>query len=78
MDHPLLPRLEIDHLESQFPSTTAAHVTTMHLGLPVDEHGIYEWRVFEPALGEVIVPLRFRRDAAERMPISSAASIPGR
>jgi len=65
-DHPLMQRLAIDPLRSQFPSTTAAHVTTMHLGLPVHEHGIYEWRVLEPTLGEVIVPLRFRRDASER------------
>jgi Type I phosphodiesterase / nucleotide pyrophosphatase len=66
VDHPLLPRLEIDQLQSQFPSTTAAHVTTMHLGLPVHEHGIYEWRVLEPTLNEIIVPLRFRRDASDR------------
>lgn len=64
-DHPLFDRLEIEPIESQFPSTTAAHVTTMHLGLPVHEHGLYEWRVLEPALGEIIVPLRFRRDASD-------------
>lgn len=64
-DHPLWPRLAIEPVESQFPSTTTAHVTTMHLGLPVHEHGLYEWRVLEPALGEIIVPLRFRRDASE-------------
>jgi hypothetical protein len=65
-DHPLLQRLAIDPLQSQFPSTTAAHVTTMHLGLPVHEHGIYEWRVLEPTLGDIIAPLRFRRDASDR------------
>jgi hypothetical protein len=65
-DHPLMQRLAIEPVHSQFPSTTAAHVTTMHLGLPVQEHGIYEWRVLEPTLGEVIVPLRFRRDASDR------------
>jgi hypothetical protein len=65
-DHPLLDRLQIEPVESQFPSTTTAHVTTMHLGLPVYEHGLYEWRVLEPALGEVIVPLRFRRDGSDR------------
>lgn len=58
-DHPLLRRLEITPLRSQFPSTTTAHVTTMHSGLPVREHGLYEWNVLEPALGEVICPLRF-------------------
>jgi hypothetical protein len=29
----------------------------MHTGLPVEAHGLYEWRVWEPAVGEVIVPL---------------------
>jgi hypothetical protein len=64
-DHPLFRRLDILPLDSQFPSTTAAHVTTMHLGQPVEQHGLYEWRVLEPSLGEVIVPLRYRRDASD-------------
>ena len=64
-DHPLVRRMQITPLDSQFPSTTAAHVTTMHLGQPVEQHGLYEWRVLEPTLGEVIVPLRFRRDASD-------------
>jgi hypothetical protein len=61
--HPLLRRItadgEITPLRSQFPSTTTAHVTTMHTGRPVGEHGLYEWRVYEPALDRVIIPLRF-------------------
>jgi hypothetical protein len=60
-EHPLLRRLAADGtvvpLRSQFPSTTTAHVTTMHTGLPVGVHGLYEWRVWEPALRRVIVPL---------------------
>ena len=63
-EHSLIRRLDIEPLDSQFPSTTAAHITTMHLGLSVEQHGLYEWRVLEPTLGEVIVPLRFRRDAS--------------
>src|SRR4051794_3727043 len=57
-DHPLLRRLEIEPAASQFPSTTTAHLTTLYSGLPVEGHGLYEWRVYEPSLGQVIVPLR--------------------
>jgi hypothetical protein len=58
-DHPLLERLQVTPLRSQFPSTTTAHVTTIHSGLPVQDHGLYEWNVLEPELGEIICPLRF-------------------
>jgi hypothetical protein len=62
-EHPLLRRLaadgELRRIASQFPATTTAHVTTMHTGLPVGQHGLYEWRVWEPALGDVITPLLF-------------------
>lgn len=58
-EHPALRDAVVSPLASQFPSTTAAHVTTMHTGLPVGAHGIYEWNVYEPSLGRVITPLRF-------------------
>ena len=58
-DHPLLDRLQITPLRSQFPSTTTAHVTTVHSGLPVGDHGLYEWNVLEPDLDRIICPLRF-------------------
>ena len=58
-DHPFLRRLDVTEIASQFPSTTTAHVTTMHTGRPVSEHGLYEWHVYEPALGEIITPLLF-------------------
>ena len=58
-DHPLLERLEITPLRSQFPSTTTAHVTTLHTGLAVQDHGLYEWNVLEPELDRIICPLRF-------------------
>ena len=57
--HPLLERLEITPLRSQFPSTTTAHVTTAHSGLAVEDHGLYEWNVLEPELDTIICPLRF-------------------
>ena len=60
-DHPLLRRAHVAPLASQFPSTTTAHVTTMHTGTPVGTHGLYEWNVYEPALDAVITPILFAR-----------------
>ncbi|HKY25063.1 MAG TPA: alkaline phosphatase family protein [Gaiella sp.] len=61
--HPLVERARSDglvtQLTSQFPSTTTAHVTTIHTGLTVAEHGLYEWHVLEPTLNRLITPLLF-------------------
>lgn len=58
-DHPLLRTLDsVTPVASQFPSTTTAHVTTIHTGLPVGVHGLYEWNVLEPSLGRIVTPLR--------------------
>ncbi len=61
-DHPLLRRIasegSVSPVASQFPSTTTAHVTTMHTGLPVGLHGLYEWHVLEPAWNRIVTPLR--------------------
>ena len=61
--HPLLRRFVADgtvaKLTTQFPSTTAAHVTTIHTGRPVAEHGMYEWNIYEPSLDALVTPLMF-------------------
>jgi hypothetical protein len=61
--HPLLRRMLADgtvaKLTTQFPSTTAAHVTTMHTGRPVAEHGMYEWNIYEPSVDALVTPLMF-------------------
>ena len=61
--HRLVDRVRSDgliaQLTSQFPSTTTAHTTTIHSGLPVAEHGLYEWYVLEPTLNRIITPLLF-------------------
>jgi predicted AlkP superfamily pyrophosphatase or phosphodiesterase len=62
-DHPLLQYLAgegvVSRLTTQFPSTTAAHVTCIHMGLTPGQSGIFEWQYYEPKLDAVITPLLF-------------------
>ena len=62
---------------SQFPSTTTAHLTTLYSGLPVTEHGLYEWRCYEPLVGDVIRPLPFAlADSDAPLPITPQQLFP--
>ena len=46
-------------LTTQFPSTTASHVTTIHSGLPIGDHGVCAWFYYEPQLDGVFAPLLY-------------------
>ena len=72
----------VSKMTSQFPSTTAAHVTCMHTGLNVGQSGIYEWNYYEPLVDEIIQPLLFayagekKRDSLKQSGIPTEAYFP--
>jgi predicted AlkP superfamily pyrophosphatase or phosphodiesterase len=61
--YPFLKRMSeecvVSKLTSQFPSTTAAHITTLCSNQPVGQHGIYEWFIYEPSLERIVAPLLY-------------------
>jgi hypothetical protein len=76
-DHPFLRLLEIEPVASQFPSTTTAHLTTLYTGLPVAEHGLYEWVIYEPALDATILPLPFVGADGTPLDLDPRVVVPG-
>ena len=76
-DHPFLRRLEIEPVASQFPSTTTAHLTTLYTGLPVAEHGLYEWQIYEPAVDGIVLPLPFVAADGTPLALDPKVFVPG-
>jgi hypothetical protein len=65
----------VTKLTAQFPSTTAAHLTTIHTGMPVGEHGIFEWYFYEPTLDKVIAPLLYSQAGTSQRDTLKAAGV---
>ena len=55
----LLKKSVISQMTAQFPSTTAAELTSIHTGMSVEETGIYEWFYYDKTVGAIISPLLF-------------------
>jgi len=55
----LLKKSVISQMTAQFPSTTAAELTSIHTGMSVEETGIYEWFYYDKTVGAIISPFLF-------------------
>lgn len=74
-------RGSVVQLTAQFPSTTAAHVTCVHTGLPVGQSGVLEWNYYEPRLDAIIVPLLFSYAGEKKrgtLGVEAGEILPGR
>ena len=79
-EHPFFVELakhgSIEKITSQFPSTTAAHVTTWHTGMPVGESGVFEWNYYEPKLDTIFSPLLYSYAGTKERDTAAASGIP--
>jgi hypothetical protein len=61
--HPFLKYFSRDALKTSltcpFPSSTTSNVTTLHTGLEVANHGIFNLQYYEREVDDIIIPLKF-------------------
>lgn len=84
--HPFVARFMNDgvvsRLTTMFPSTTTAHISTIHSGQQPGVTGLFEWFMYETTLDQVIAPLLFSwagergREGLEKAKVDPATLYP--
>ncbi len=80
--HDFVQQATVAQWTSQFPSTTAAHVTCIHTGLTPSQSGVFEWEYYDPAADATVTPLlfsyggQFGRDALQKAGVKAEQLYP--
>lgn len=68
---------QLESITSLYPSTTSVHVPAFLGGIQPEKTGVVEWWYYEPLVGSLFIPLKFRRKDGKAFDSSLISSIFG-